>query len=138
MISESEELGSIVCEAMRGSEDDMLGVCLRGYDIDNLNLTASCFTVFSSLDKLAAMTARGKVDTFGFLLERVQGKRLLSRVVFFSKEAEVSLALFEEILGEWKGGSFGLDEAVLVNVTHIDFELGDARVVVVARRALKV
>ena len=141
MISESEELGSIVCEAMRGSEQDEMGVCLRGYDIDCVNLSESCFVVFAPLDKLSAMTARGKIDTYGFMIQQARGKRYLSRIVFFSQEAEVSsLPLFEEILAEWQRGSFGfgLSEAMLVLVSEVDFELGDARVVVVARRALKV
>ena len=139
MVFESE-LGSIVCDAMRLSEQDEIGVCLRGYDIDCVNLSTSCFTVFVPLDKMVAMTARGKIDTFSFLIQEEHGKRLRSCVTFFSRdvEAKVSLLLFNEIVEEWKNGGFGLDEAVLVNVTHIDFELGDARVVVVARRALKV
>ena len=103
-----------------------------------MNFTGSCFTVFVPLDKISAMTARGKIDTYGFIIRQARGKRYLSRIVFFSKEAEVSLPLFNEIAEEWKNGGFNLDEVVLVNVTHIDFELGDARVSVLARRALKV
>ena len=140
MVFESE-LGSIVCEAMRMSEADGIEVPLRGgYNVDSLNLTASCFTVFAPLDKTAAMMARGKVDTFGFLIQEAHGKRLRSKVTFFScdAEAKVSLPLFNKIVEEWKNSCFNLDEAVLVHVTHVDFELGDARVVVVARRALKV
>ncbi|GMH77839.1 hypothetical protein TrLO_g2921, partial [Triparma laevis f. longispina] len=107
--------------------------------VDNVNLTTDdgWFDEFKRLSTNNAHTARGQVEHYGQDLQKRFGRRLKSRIVFFTELSD-EMPTFESIVKRYTNSAwgYGLDEVVLVHMSEVDVDKHDARLEVLARRQL--
>ncbi|GMI05135.1 hypothetical protein TrLO_g2260 [Triparma laevis f. longispina] len=111
--------------------------------VDNVNLSTGWFDEFKVLPSHNALTARGQVDTYGSKLQKsFNGKRLKSRIVFFTRQHRDDATMrseFEGIVEDYTDipFSYGLDEVVLVHMSDVNVDEHDASLKVIARSPCK-
>ena len=97
---------------------------------------------FKVLSSHNALKARGQVDTYGSKLQIRFGKRLKSRIAFFTRQDRDDAKLrseFEGIIEDYTNipFSYGLDEVVLVHMSDLNVDEDDACLKVIARSQLQ-